>query len=114
MRMIRKHENDWSRPLVVPMLLAAVTCAVVTLYHFDPALSGFYPLTQFHGNIGLLFPAGASLTALHQLLHGRFLHALSLNPVLLVMLPCLLYLFVSYVSPVLFRRNVVQRFLSLR
>jgi hypothetical protein len=113
MSMIRQNGNDWRRPLMVPMLLAAVTCAVITLYHFDPEFSGFYPL-NVHGVLGLLFPAGSSFMALHQLLHGRFLNAFSLSPVLLVMLPYLIYLLVSYVSPVHFRRSVVQRFLSLR
>jgi hypothetical protein len=113
MSVIRKNGNDWRRPLMVPMLLAVVTCAVITLYHFEPELSGGYPL-NVHGVLGLLFPAGSSLMALHQLLHGRFLNAFSLSPVLLVMLPYLSYSLVSYVSPVQFRHNMVQRFLSLR
>lgn len=70
------------------LALLALTLAVV-LFRFDPAQATFYPRCVFHQVTGWHCPGCGSLRALHQLLHGRFLEALRLNPFVVLALPAL-------------------------
>lgn len=110
--MIRQQENYENRRLLAPLLLGAIIFSAIILYHFNPASSGVYPPSPFRVLTGLFCPGCGSLRALHHLLHGRFLQALDLNPLLIVVMPYLIYSLVSYVSPVLFHRKVTQPFVS--
>src|SRR5579862_5744370 len=65
-----------------------VTVAVlVTLYFFDPATHGFYPVCLLHQTTGLLCPGCGTTRALHQLIHGNFKAAWGLNPLVMLLLP---------------------------
>ena len=75
----------------------AITFMSVILYHFDPATSsGIYP-PSLSRELGGFYCAGCgTLRALHQLLQGNIQAALRLNPLLLVVLPYLIYWFIAY------------------
>lgn len=73
---------------------AIIICAAF-LFFFNPALSQWYPPCLFHKLTGLYCPGCGSLRALHQLLHGHLLTALSLNPLMVLLLPFLGYAFIS-------------------
>jgi hypothetical protein len=64
-----------------------VLLAAVIVYRFDPSLHGFYPRCVFHALTGLECPGCGGTRALHQLLHGRFVDAYRLNPMLFLMAP---------------------------
>jgi hypothetical protein len=85
--------------------MTAAMAAAVMLYLRNPAGSHFYPPCPFHLLTGLYCPGCGSLRAIHQLLHGRLVAAFGLNPLMLVLLPFVLYgLAVRFVRSVTGRR----------
>ena len=69
--------------------------ALVYLRLFNPSTSGLYPPCPFRLLTGLNCPGCGTLRGLHQLLHGHPLAALGLNPLLILMLPVMAYIFLS-------------------
>jgi hypothetical protein len=72
--------------------LAVAAGTLVTLFLFDPATCGFYPICPLHQATGLLCPGCGTLRALHQLTHGNFAAAWGLNPFVMALLPVGLWL----------------------
>ena len=60
--------------------LFAMAAGAWVLYTFPPQSHSFYPPCVFRATTGLLCPGCGSTRALHALLHGRFVEALTLNP----------------------------------
>ena len=83
--------------------LGFITFSVIFLFLFNPAHSTFYAPCLFHTLTGFYCPGCGSLRALHQLLHGNMLKAFGLNPLMVLSLPFLGYVFISRV--VLVRRK---------
>lgn len=77
-------------------VLAAIAATSAFIFLFDPDSSALYPPCLFHALTGLYCPGCGSLRALHQLLHGHLLTALSLNLFMVLSLPFLGYSFLSY------------------
>jgi hypothetical protein len=67
--------------------LAMAAGALVTLFLFDPATHGLYPVCLLHQTTGLLCPGCGTLRALHQLTHGNFAAAWRLNSFVVALLP---------------------------
>ena len=80
-----KPQSGW---ILVAALLAAA-CAV--LYVFDPSRHAFYPRCPLHEWTGLACPGCGSLRAMHQLLHGHLRAAFAFNPLLVSILPFILW-----------------------
>ena len=59
--------------------LAVAAGALVTLFLFDPATHGFYPICQFHKLTGWNCPGCGGTRAAYALLHGNFSLALKDN-----------------------------------
>jgi hypothetical protein len=76
---------------LVAGLLAAVG-GLVSLYLFNPATSGTYPVCELHQLTGLQCPGCGGLRAMHQLMHGHFGEAWDLNPLIFFLLPAGLWL----------------------
>ena len=72
------------------MALAAAS-TLGALHAFNPASSVVFPPCPFHVLTGMYCPGCGTLRALHQLLHGRPLEALGLNPLMVLSLPFLAY-----------------------
>lgn len=73
-------------------VLALVGLAgLAALFAFDPAGSSVFPPCPFHAVTGLHCPGCGTARALHQLLHGNLLGALSLNPLMVSALPFIAY-----------------------
>ena len=68
----------------------------VYLFLFEPGRTGFFPVCMFRLVTGLTCPGCGTTRALHQILHGHFLEAFMLNPLLLLAIPFLLFAFVRY------------------
>ena len=68
---------------------------LVLLYSYDPADSGIFPPCPVNYLTGLYCPGCGSLRALHRILHGNFIEALDLNPLMVIMLPFVALLFFS-------------------
>ena len=84
--------RGWWRFLAIAL---AATAVLATLVAFNPAGSGIFPPCPFHALTGLYCPGCGTLRALHQLLHGRSLQALGLNPLMVMSLPFLGYALAS-------------------
>ena len=80
------------RALALGAALLGVLAGVV-LFFFDPAQHSFYPSCMWHSLTGLACPGCGCLRALHQLLHGHPAAAFHLNPLLILFLPLVLWLF---------------------
>jgi hypothetical protein len=72
--------------------VAVTAGAVVVLFLFDPATSGFYPVCLLHLTTGLSCPGCGTLRAMHQLTHGNFAAAWRLNCFVMSLLPVALWL----------------------
>ena len=77
------------------VLLAGGVGALPVLYLFNPAQSRLFPPCPFLLLTGWRCPGCGSLRAMHQLLHGELSAGLTLNPMMVLMLPMLLFLFVQ-------------------
>ncbi len=84
-----------ARQAVLLMALLGATVAAV-VYLFPPSAAGIYWDCPFHEVTGLYCAGCGGQRALHALLHGRLLEALSLNaPALLFFAPLGVYVFVG-------------------
>lgn len=68
------------------LALAAVAVGA-TLYWFDPAHAGFYPVCIFYKTTGWRCPGCGGLRAIHQLLHGHLAAAFEFNALVVAGLP---------------------------
>ena len=75
------------------LLLAA---GAAYLFVFEPGKSGFFPACPFRLLTGFTCPGCGSTRALHQIVHGDFAAAFTLNPLLLLALPFLLFALLRY------------------
>ncbi|MBA4150903.1 MAG: DUF2752 domain-containing protein [Verrucomicrobia bacterium] len=69
------------------LAVAIVLAAILVLFFFNPAQSGFYPRCLLKASTGLDCPGCGALRGMHQLLHGNVGTAFSLNPLLVILLP---------------------------
>ena len=74
------------------VLLSGCIAAVPALYFADPARTSLFPPCPFRWLTGWLCPGCGSLRAMHQLLHGHFAMAFALNPLMVLLLPLLMFL----------------------
>lgn len=88
-------EFMYRRSTVIGIWLLLIAGAVY-LFVYEPGRSGFFPLCPFRFLTGLTCPGCGTTRALHELMHGHFLAAFMLNPLLLLALPFLLYAFLRY------------------
>ena len=100
-RFMGKGQNDLPRHRTFPTATLALfglpaMLAGLLLFFFDPRQYHFYPVCFFHKTTGLLCPGCGALRALHQLLHGHLAMAFRLNPVLIVLLPFVLWVGARY------------------
>lgn len=75
------------------------------LYLFEPGKSGFFPACPFRLLTGFTCPGCGTTRALHQVLHGHFDTAFTLNPLLLLSIPLLLFALLRY-SAIVMRGGV--------
>ena len=75
------------------------------LYLFEPGKSGFFPGCPFRLLTGFTCPGCGTTRALHQVLHGHFDSAFTLNPLLLLSIPFLLFALLRY-SAIVMRGGV--------
>jgi hypothetical protein len=77
------------------------------LFFFEPGKSGFFPACPFRLLTGFNCPGCGTTRALHQILHGHFATAFTLNPLLLLAIPFILFAFIRY-SVIVMRGGVPQ------
>ena len=100
-------EFMYRRSTVIGIWLLLIAGAVY-LFVFEPGKTGLFPPCPFRFFTGLTCPGCGTTRALHQLMHGHFVAAFMLNPLLLLALPFLLYAFLRY-SAIALRGRIPPR-----
>ncbi len=80
--------------LALFVLGMAAMAGLVFLARFDPAGGSLYPPCPFHALTGLYCPGCGTLRGLHALVHGNLARALSMNPLMVMSILFILFLFV--------------------
>jgi hypothetical protein len=98
--------------------LAGLSCicaaSAIPLYLLDPAASSVFPACPFRALTGMYCPGCGTLRALHGLLHGNVSGAFMLNPLTVLVLPFIVYAFVSLTTEVMRGRPLPRLFDSPR
>ncbi len=76
-----KHSIGWWKIAAIAGILVS---ALLVIFVFDPAQSHVFPPCPFKKLTGLYCPGCGSLRAVHRILHGRFLAAFRLNPLMVI------------------------------
>jgi len=71
------------------------------LFVFEPGKTGLFPICMFRYFTGFTCPGCGTTRALHQIVHGHFLTAFTLNPLFMIALPFMLFAFLRYTVTVL-------------
>lgn len=87
-----------STVIAIWLLLAG---GAVYLLIFEPGRSGFFPICPFRFLTGLTCPGCGTTRAAHQILHGHFVTAFTLNPLFLISIPFMLFGLLRYSLTVL-------------
>ena len=86
----------FTRRLSIAAIWFVSVAAAVYAFIFEPGKTGIFPTCMFRTLTGLACPGCGSTRALHQLLHGHIASAFVLNPLLLIVLPIMLYVLVRH------------------
>ena len=85
----------YRRSTVVAIWLLIIAGAAY-LFFFEPGKSGLFPGCPFRFLTGFTCPGCGTTRALHQILHGDFYTAFTLNPLLLLAIPFVLFALIRY------------------
>ena len=89
----------------VLVIWSLIIAGAAYLLFFEPGKSGFFPGCPFRLLTGFTCPGCGTTRALHQILHGDFYTAFTLNPLLLLAIPFLLFALLRY-SAIVMRGGV--------
>ena len=84
------------RRSTVVAIWSLLVAGAVYLFLFEPGKSGFFPACPFRLLTGFTCPGCGTTRALHQILHGHLDTAFTLNPLLLLAIPFLLFALLRY------------------
>lgn len=84
------------RRSTVVAIWSLIIAGLAYLFFFEPGKSGFFPGCPFRLLTGFTCPGCGTTRALHQILHGHFDTAFTLNPLLLLAIPFLLLALIRY------------------
>jgi len=89
------------RRSTVIAIWSLLAMGAVYLFAFEPGKTGFFPICLFRFFTGFTCPGCGTTRALHQILHGHFLTAFTLNPLFIIAIPFMLFAFLRYTVTVL-------------
>ncbi len=97
--------------LLIGLVLMTVIAAGV-LFAYDPSESGIFSPCPFHKITGLYCPGCGSLRALHRLFHGDVSEAFALNPLMILVLPFVVYGLAANSLKCFFNKKIPTLFLK--
>jgi hypothetical protein len=80
----------------VLVIWSLIIAGAAYLFFFEPGKTGFFPSCPFRLLTGFTCPGCGVTRALHQILHGHFYTAFTLNPLFLLAIPFLLFALLRY------------------
>lgn len=87
--------------LTVVLIWLGLAAGSTYLYIFEPGKSGLFLVCPFFALTGFACPGCGTTRGLHHLLHGDVAAAFRFNPLMMVMLPLLLYALVRHTNAVM-------------
>ena len=84
------------RRFTVVAIWLLIIAGAAYLFFFEPGKTGFFPGCPFRFLTGFNCPGCGTTRALHQILHGHIYTAFTLNPLLLLSIPFLLFALLRY------------------
>lgn len=102
------------RRLTALLMWLMLAVATAYLFIFEPGKSGFFPVCPFRTLTGFTCPGCGSTRGLHRLLHGDVVGAFEFNPLLVVVLPFLVYALVRYTTAAVTGRPLNGKRLNAR
>jgi len=96
------------------ILYLMITLGVVIFFYFYNPVTKAYPSCPFYHFTGLYCPGCGSSRAVYQIVHGNFLYALNLNPLMIISIPFIFYLLMAKLNikirgKVIFKRKVFTK-----
>jgi hypothetical protein len=88
----------WNRRITLLSIWGLLSLGAGYVFAFEPGKTGIFPPCVFRQLTGLQCPGCGSTRALHQLLHGHFVTAFTLNPLFVIATPLLLYVLLKYTT----------------
>jgi len=82
--------------------------AVIFFYFYNPVTKA-YPSCPFYYYTGLYCPGCGSSRAVYQIVHGNFLYALNLNPLLIIAIFFIFYLLIGKLNIKVKRKAIFRR-----
>ena len=96
----------------IQIQLLFITVVLVCLYFKNPSEGNpLFPPCPFHYITGFYCPGCGSLRATHQLLHGNIMAAIRYNILMVILLPFVIYLYISQMNITINGRRLCQRVL---
>ena len=97
-----------NKRLTALLIWVSIAVGGTYLFIFEPGKTGFFPACPFRMLTGLTCPGCGSTRGLHRLVHGDVVGAFEFNPLMVLVLPFLLYSLVRYTTAAL-RGRPLQR-----
>jgi len=80
---------------------------ILLLYFYNPSVTKVFPPCPLNYITGLYCPGCGSLRTIHSLLNGEFVEAFGYNPLLIVLIPLIIYLLLAQPGLILKGRSLV-------
>jgi hypothetical protein len=90
-----------NKRLTVVLIWLALAIGSIYLFIFEPGKSGLFLVCPFYAVTGLACPGCGTTRGLHHLLHGDVITAFRFNPLMMVILPILLYALLRHTNAVM-------------
>ena len=103
-----------NKRLTVGLIWLTLAVGSTYLFIFDPGKSGIFLVCPFFALSGFACPGCGTTRGLHCLLHGDVVGAFQFNPLMMVMLPFLLYALVRHTNAVMRRLPIRGNQLNAR
>jgi hypothetical protein len=94
------------------LIWLSIAIGATYLFIFEPGKTGFFPACPFRMLTGFTCPGCGSTRGLHRLLHGDVLAAFEFNPLMVLMLPFLLYALVRYTAAAILDRPLQKHYVK--
>ena len=96
------------------LIWLSIAAGATYLFIFEPGRTGFFPACPFRMLTGCTCPGCGSTRGLHRLLHGDVVAAFEFNPLMVLVLPFLLYALVRYTAAAWRGRPLQRHYLDAK
>jgi hypothetical protein len=111
---MRFAEIVQNKRLTALLIWSSIAIGATYLFIFEPGKTGFFPACPFRTVTGFACPGCGSTRGLHRLVHGDVVGAFEFNPLMVVMLPFLLYALVRYTAAAFSGRPLQRHYLDAK